>query len=245
MHIQKRILFFALLTLSTFTYGQSFEGTLMYKVTYDIKVDSSFGISKNQLIETLKKTDDYFDTLVVHIKNGSYEKLTNSKNKKRIVYKPSERKLYTLEDGFEFALILDTKKYIAFDIEFEKPIITQNDSITTIAGKDCKSISLNWEGFGEEVYFYNDSFLKIDPELFKGHQYEYFYEILQYTKSYPVQINKSLNQLMEIQMTLIDYKTQDINDSSFDIPELEPVKDKEYADIIKQTTGSDVMRIKN
>jgi len=240
----KKIVTLLLCIVSTTIYAQFFEGTLTYKVEYEIKTGTSFPVSKEQLLETLKKSGDYFDTLVVHIKNGNYEKITNSEEKKRIVYTSNKQKIYTIDDGVDYVLIQNAKKYAATIIEFEKPTFTKNDTITMIAGKECTSIVLDWDGLGQETYFYNDTFLNIDPELFKDHQFEYFYDILKHTKSYPTQINKSLNGLMEIRMILVDYVSEEIPDSSFDIPELVPAE-KEYADIIKETTGNDVMRRKN
>lgn len=238
-----KIVAILLCILSTTIYAQSFEGTLTYKIEYEIKTDASFPVSKEQLLETLKKSGDYFDTLVVHIKNGNYEKITNSGDRKRIVYTSNKQKIYTIDDGVDYVLIQDAKKYAATKIEFEKPTFTKNDTITMIAGKECTSIVLDWNGLGQETYFYNDTFLNIDPELFKDHQFEYFYDILKHTQSYPTQINKSLNGLIEIRMILVDHVAEEIPISTFDIPALEPAE-KEFTEIIKGTTGQDVMQIK-
>lgn len=240
----KKIVTLLLCIVSTTIYAQSFEGTLTYKVEYDIQTDKAFGVSKKQILESLKESGHFFDTLTIRIKHGNYEKITNSKALKRIVYTSNNHKIYTIDDGFEHVLIQDATKYTATKIKFEKPTFTKNDTITIIAGKECTSITLDWNGMGEETYFYNDTFLNIDSELFKEHQFEYFYDVLKHTKSYPTQINKSLNGLMEIRMILVDYVSEEIPDSSFDIPELVPAE-KEYTDIIKETTGNDVMRRKN
>ncbi|WP_299765566.1 hypothetical protein [uncultured Dokdonia sp.] len=240
----KKIVTLLLCVITTTIYAQSFEGTLTYKIEYEIKTDTSFPVSKEQLLETLKKSEDYFDTLVVHIKNGNYEKVINSEEKKRIVYTSNQQKIHTIDDGVDYVLIQDAKKYAATKIEFEKPTFTKNDTITMIAGKECTSIVLDWDGTAQETYFYNNTFLNIDPELFKDHQFEYFYDILKHTNSYPTQINKSLNGLMEIRMILVDHVAEEIPDLSFAIPPLEPAE-KEFTEIIKGTTGQDVMRIKN
>lgn len=236
-----KILFFIILLFTSVISGQSFEGTLKYKVEFKINME---GISENDMIDHMKKSGQYFDTLVVNIKNGNYEKLVNSASPKRIVYKSDINKIYNFDSGFEYVLIANAKKYGATHIEFEKPKIIQNDSTISILGKQCKSIELNWDDIGKETYFYNDSFLKIDPELFQEHNFEYFNEILRLTKSYPTQINKSLSDFIEIRMILVSYSEERIKDSSFEIPELQPA-DKEYSDIIMETTGQEVMQLKN
>ena len=236
-----RIVILIISIFTTFSYGQSFEGKLTYKIEFNFKME---GISENDMIEHMKKSGEYFDTLVVKIKNGNYEKLVNSRNSKRIVYKSDINKIYTFDTGFEYVLIANAKNYNSTNMEFERPKIIQNDSTVSIMGKDCKSITLDWDNLGKETYFYNDSFLKIDSELFKSHNYEYLNEILTITKSYPTQINKSLNQFIEIRMILVDYSEEEINESAFEIPKLKPAE-KEYSEIIMETTGNEVMRIKN
>ncbi|WP_299892341.1 hypothetical protein [uncultured Lacinutrix sp.] len=239
-----KIIILIFLIITKFSFGQSFEGKLTYKVEFSFNMDSSFGLSEKDMIEHMKKSGEYFDTIVVNIKNGNYEKLVNSSNSKRIVYKSDINKIYTFDKGFEYVLIANAKNYSSSKMEFEKPEFIKNDSIVSVMGKDCKSITLDWNGLGKETYYYNDTFLKIDSELFKSHNYEYLNKILTITKSYPAQINKSLNKLIEIRMILVDYSKEEINDSVFEIPKLKPAE-KEYAEIIMETTGNEVMRIKN
>jgi hypothetical protein len=236
------ILIFSIFT--TFSFGQSFEGKLTYKAEFSFNMDSSFGLSEKDMIEHMKKSGEYYDTIVVNIKNGNYEKLVNSINSKRIVYKSDINKIYTFDKGFEYVLIVNAKNYKSSKMEFERPEIIKNDSVVKIMGKDCQSITLDWNGIGKETYYYNDSFLKIDSELFKSHNYEYLNEILNITNSYPTQINKSLNKLIGIRMILVDVSKEEISDSAFEIPKLKPAE-KEYAEIIMETTGNEVMRIKN
>ncbi|AFM02777.1 hypothetical protein Fleli_0288 [Bernardetia litoralis DSM 6794] len=173
-----RIFILIVSIFTTFSYGQSFEGKLTYKVEYSFNTESSFGLSEKDMIEHMKKSGEYFDTLVVNIKNGNYEKLVNSSNSKRIVYKSDINKIYTFDKGFEYVLIANAKNYSSSKMEFERPEFIKNDSIVSVMGKDCKSITLDWNSLGKETYYYNDTFLKIDSELFKSHNYEYLNEIL-------------------------------------------------------------------
>ncbi|MEP0262727.1 hypothetical protein [Dokdonia sp.] len=236
-----RILILIISLFTSLIYGQSFEGKLTYKIEFEINME---GISENDMINHMKKSGEYFDTLVINIKKGNYEKLVNSANSKRIVYRPDSNKIYNFDSGFEYVLITNAKKYGATIIDFEKPKIIQNDSIVSILGKKCNSITFSWGNLGEETYFYNDSFLKINPELFQEHNFEYLNEVLNLTKSYPTQIIKSLNDFIKIKMILVDYSEEKIDDSSFEIPELQ-LADKEYSELIKQTTGQEVMQLKN
>ena len=237
----KKITLLLIVIISSVSFGQSFEGKLTYKVEFKINME---GVSESDMIAHMKKSGDYFDTVVVNIKGGNYEKLINSANSKRVVYKSEVNKVYNFDDSIEFVIIGNAKNYNASSIiKTEKPEIIQNDSLVSIMNKDCKSITLDWGNFGKEIYYYNENFIKIDPELFKSHNLEYLNSILDISKSYPTQIIKSVNKFIEIKMTLIAYSEEEISDTAFEIPELEPAE-KEFTAIIKETTGSDVMQIK-
>lgn len=241
--MKKNIILLLVSIISQLSFSQSLEGKLTYKVDFKINMEASFGLSEKDMIEHLKKSGDYFDTMTIQIKNGNYEKRINSKDEKRIVYKSKVNKIYTFDQGFDHVIITDANNYNSLKIAVEKPKVIQDDTLTTIMNKDCTSITLDWNSLGKETYFYNKDFLKIDAKLFSLHNFEYFNEVLNLTNAYPIQIVKSLNKMIEIKMTLIDYSMEEISDSAFEIPELEPT-DKEYADMIMGTTGNEVMRIK-
>lgn len=236
-----RILFLIISLLSSITHSQSFEGRLTYEIEYKFKMKE---ISEKDMINHMKKSGEYFDTLTINIKNGDYEKVINSVNSKRIVYKSDINKIYTFDKGFEYVLISNANRYSSTTLELERPKIVQNDSLEMIMNKECKSITLDWNGLGKEVYYYNEDFLKINSNLFQSHNYEYLNEILSLTNSYPIKITKSLNNMIEIRMTLVDYSDEEISESAFEIPKLKSAE-KEYSDIIMETTGSEVMQIKN
>jgi len=237
-----RILFFIILLITTYTYGQSFEGQITYKVIIKVNSESSFGISEKKMIEHLKNSGEYFDTLVINIKNGNYEKLINKKKPIRSVYKSGINKIYTFQTGSELVFIKDAKKYSPENLPIGKPKIIHNDSTVSIMGKECKSITLDNGMYGKETYFYNDSILKIDSELFKDHNTGYLNEILTLTKSYPIQItNLSVNSF-EVKMILVDYSEKEISDSAFEIPKLKPAKNENSE---MKMYGDEVMQIEN
>ena len=106
-----RIFILIILFFAAYSYGQSFEGNLTYKVEFSYNMESSFELSEKGMIEHMKKSGEYFDTLVVTIKKGNYEKLVNSSNSKRIVYKSDINKIYNFNEDSEYVLIANTKNY--------------------------------------------------------------------------------------------------------------------------------------
>ena len=112
----KKLLFTVLITfVSTFTFSQSFEGKLIYKVEFDIKA-TKFGnidISQDQIIEKMKSSNEYFDSLTVFIKKGNYIKIINSNSEKKAVYKSETNKIYSFQQDFEYVTISDANKFNA------------------------------------------------------------------------------------------------------------------------------------
>jgi len=190
----------------------------------------------------MKKSGEYFDTIVINIKNGNYEKFINKKKSLRIVYKSDINKIYTFQTGSELVFIKDAKKYNLENLTIGKPKIIHNDSTISIMGKECKSITLDKGMYGKETYLYNDSMLKIDSKLFKDHNRDYLNEILTLTKSYPTQITNLSANSFEVKMTLVDYSVKEISDKAFEIPKLKPAEN-ENSEI--KMYGSEVMQIEN
>lgn len=232
----KRILF-GILTILTcsLSYGQSFEGKLTYSVEFDIKSQKfgGFEITKEQVIEKMKSNGEFFNKIFVTLKQGNYIKEDNSSSEKRIIYKSDVNKIYTFQKDFEYEVITDADKYNAYNLDFKEPKIEEVDSLKSINGFDCKLLKLSWDKLGEEYYFYNSEIARIDPELFKNHNYEFFNTVVGKTNSYPLEIVKIVSNLISIKMTLVSISEEEISDDLFDI---EKIKAKKYSSKQNQKT---------
>ena len=233
----------ALFTCSL-SFGQSFEGRLVYKVELEMETRKFGGIeiTKEQVIEKMKKEGEYFDSLTVTIKQGNYLKEDNSRLQKRIIYKADANKIYTLEKDFEYVLITNAANYNARNISLQAPEVEQIDSLKTINGYACKLVTLSWGSLSEEQYFYTTEVAALNPELFKNHNYEYFNTLIATTGAYPLEIVKKVNGFMTIRMTLVTVSEGKVDDEMFALPKLKEA-DAEYTNLVKMTTGLDVMEI--
>jgi hypothetical protein len=240
--------FFTALLLFSFSicYGQSFEGTLTYKVEFDIKTQKvgNFEISKEQVIQKMKSDGEYFDEVVLTIKEGSYEKRDNSDAQKRIVYKPDVNKIYTIQKNFEYVVITDASKTNLMKLDLPKPTFKNIDSTKLVNGHECSLLKLTWDKTGNELYFYNSAFLKINSSLFQNHNYEYLNEVLNVTNSYPMEIVKTVSDFITIRMTLVNVSEKEIEDSQFNLPEM-TTAEKDYEEMMLKMTGAEVKKIKN
>ena len=231
--------------ICSLSYGQSFEGKLIYKVEFDIKPKEigDFNISKEQIIEKMKKDGEFYDSISVLIKGGNYVKIMNTNSEQKAIYKSNLNKIYSFQKDFDYVTITDANKYNSMNIDFKERKIEKIDSSKIINGISCNGIKLSWGQLAEEYYFYNTETAKLNPQLFKKHNFEYLNEILELSNSYPLEIIKILNNSIKIKMTLIDISKEPIDDKLFKLPEFEKAE-KDYAEMMLEM-GFEVMKIKN
>ena len=239
----KKLLFISLIFfISHLSIGQSFEGVLTYSV--DFELSGKFATMKDKIFEKMEKDGEFYDTIKIYIKGDKYLKRDNKIKPTSIIYSSEKNEIYSIQKDFEYVTIIDAEKFNPLDLDFKSPNISKIDSIKYISEIPCDILKLSWPNLGEEWYFYNDQIAKIDAKLFKNHNYEYLNLILEKTGSYPLEIVKSINQLISIRMSLTSIEEKKLSEEVFLIPELEDAE-KDYAEIIRRTTGNEVMKIKN
>jgi hypothetical protein len=211
---------------SSFSYGQFFEGKLTFKIEFDIKSQKigEFEITKEKVIEKMRSDGEYFDTIIINLKEGNYIKKDNSSSERIIIYKSDLNKIFSFQKDSEYEIITDASKYNAFDINNKEPQITKIDSIKIINGIKCNLIQLSWDKLGKEYYFYNSDIAKIDSKLFKKHNYEYFNAVVKETNSYPIEIVKTVNNFVSMKMTLVSISEEKVSEEIFDIEKIKSQK---------------------
>jgi hypothetical protein len=237
----------SLLVLFTFlviqvTQGQSFEGIISYSVDFEFKND--FVPIKDEIFNKLKVDGDYYDTIMIFIKGDQYKKVDNRINPVSIIYSPNNNDIYSLQHGLEYVTIIDANKASVSNLSLPEPIISKVDSSKPINNIFCDAIKLEWDKLGEEWYFYNKEIATIDPDLYAKHNCEYLNLILKTTGSYPLEIVKILNNMMQIRMSFISVQEKKLSDSIFAIPELKKA-DKKTTKLTYEVSGNKIMKIKN
>jgi len=226
----KRILFLLIFFGAfTFNYGQSFEGKLTYKVAFELEIDSlkKIGIemSRKQIIERLKHTGEYHDTITVTLKKGDYLKEYNSRLLKKVLYKSDSNKIYTFQNNSNHETVLNLKAVNSILNRAKTPKIKKVDSLKVIHGINCKLITLNTiDEIGKEYYFYNSDVATLDPAVFKYHKYEYFNSIVEQTNAYPLEIVKPLSPFFSVRMTLVSISKEKVSNQIFDIEKIKSKK---------------------
>ncbi|WP_299899750.1 hypothetical protein [uncultured Aquimarina sp.] len=243
--VKKTLVGMLSLLICSLSFGQSFEGELTYKVEFDIKSQKigSYEITKEQVIEKMKNDGEFYDTIKILIKNGNYIKKLNTRSEQKAIYKSDLNKIYSFQKDFDHVTITNANKFNSMNIDFKERKIQKIDSTKIINGISCKLIKLSWGKLAEEYYFYNTKTVKLNPQLFKKHNFEYLNEIIELSNSYPLEIIKTLNNSIKIKMTLIDISKELIDDKLFKLPEFEKAE-KDYAEMMLEM-GFEVMKIKN
>ena len=129
-------------------------------------------------------------------------------------------------------------------IEFPEPEIFNGDTLKTINGIACQAMVVRWGGLGDEWYFYNENTAVVNADLFRQHQFEYLDVILKATGSYPLEISKSINNFITVNMRLVSIEETAVADSEFDIPALKKA-DKKMVKAMGLLFDHEVMKIKN
>ncbi|MFZ4401091.1 MAG: hypothetical protein ACOYO1_13725 [Bacteroidales bacterium] len=238
-----RKILIAILFLSTgFLYGQSFEGTLTYVSELEISPKmAKMGVTKEMLLDKMKKEGSWSDTLRTTYKKGNYLTLLNNDLKSRSIYKSDSNKIYSLQDGdsSDICTVTDASVDLEFSLTGKLPTVEKLDTITIVNGVSCNIIRVKWKS-GTYDYYYNSKNLTVNASDFANHIYDGWAEYLKISNALPLKIVKTTKGMMTITMTLVSSQPEVINEKIFSIPTL--ISDNDLNSV--KTANREVMRIK-
>ena len=218
----KNIIVFFILMFAFEVNSQSFEGKLEYFVNTEIIGDTLVqNISKNKLIEKLKSQGEIpIDTLTyIYSSKGDFVSISKYGSKDIISnYIKKNNLLYTFIGDFNIVSAID----VTIDLE-EKlgnpPSAKKINEKEKIGDLECYIVEVKWKT-GIYRYYFSDSILKIDPELFKDYNYDQFYAFLRISNALPIKIEKLTNNFFKSTYLLHSYTPQKIDKVIFSIPKM-------------------------
>lgn len=231
-----------ILIVSTISFAQSFEGTLIYTTDFQVSEKmEKMGMTKRKLQEKMQQEGSWSDTVKVIYKNGSYRTQLNSNPKSWSIYKPENNKIYTFQDGeaSDICTVTDAGFDYEATLSGKLPSVKKLDTIVKINGRDCEVVSVKWKS-GTYSYYYEKGYLQADPKLFKAHIYDGWSEFLQHSSALPVRIVKEVNGMSTVTMELVSAKPETVDPKLFDIPKLKADPDLNMIKI----GNREIMRIK-
>ena len=193
---------FLLTTLFAITsFGQTFEGKIVYKNTYKSKMPN---VSDEQFTTMMGSTQEYY------IKNGDYKSVANGSFFQWQLYVNKENRIYSKMSNSETLLWNDgaTNSDEILKIEVNK-------NITEILGYKCDEVVLTCKS-GMQKYYFNTK-LSVDTKLFANHKFGNWYVFLSKSNSLPL---KSIidNGQFTLETVATEIKEMNLDKSFFELP---------------------------
>ncbi|TCN50338.1 hypothetical protein D0809_23780 [Flavobacterium circumlabens] len=222
----KKIIVFLVLILVFKGNAQSFEGKVEYVVSTEILGDSLLhGVSKKKLVEKLISQGEIpIDTLnYIYSEKGDFVSIWKYGNIDMISnYIKKDNLLYNFVGDLNVVSAID----VTIDLE-EKlgnpPVLKELEQKEKVGNLECSIVEVRWK-MGTYRYYFSNSILKIDSELFKGYNYDQFYEFLKISNSLPVKIEKITKDFFKSTYLLHSYTTKKVDKSVFTIPRMKEDK---------------------
>lgn len=193
---------FLLATLFAITsFGQTFEGKIVYKNTYKSKMPN---VSDEQFTTMMGSTQEYY------IKNGDYKSVANGSFFQWQLYVNKENKLYSKMSNSETLLWNDGSTNSDQILKVEV-----NKNITEILGYKCDEVVLTCKS-GTQKYYFNSK-LSVDTKLFANHKFGNWYDFLSKSNSLPL---KSIvdNGQFTLESLAIEVREIKLDKTFFDLP---------------------------
>lgn len=197
----KTITFLIASLFAIISFGQTFEGKLIYKNAYKSKLPN---ISDEQFSKMMGSTQEYY------IKNGDYKSVANGSFFQWQLYINKDNKLYNKMANSEtlFWIDEDTNKDMVLKAEINKGVIE-------ILGYLCDELVLTCKS-GIQKYYFNTKFA-VDTKLYANHKFGNWYDFLLKSNSLPLKLIFE-NQQFILESVASEVKEMNLDKSFFELP---------------------------
>ena len=193
---------FLLGTLFAITsFGQTFEGKIVYKNTYKSKMPN---VTDEQFTTMMGSTQEYF------IKNGDYKSVANGSFFQWQLYVNKDNKLYSKMANSEKLLWNDGATNSDEILKAEV-----NKSVIEVLGYKCDELVLTCKS-GIQKFYFNLKF-SVDTKLFVNHKFGNWYDFLLKTNSLPLKTIVDNGQF-SLESIATEIKEMKLEKPVFDLP---------------------------
>ena len=193
---------FLLGTLFAITsFGQTFEGKIVYKNTYKSKMPN---VTDEQFTTMMGSTQEYF------IKNGDYKSVANGSFFQWQLYVNKDNKLYSKMANSEKLLWNDGATNSDEILKAEV-----NKSEIEVLGYKCDELVLTCKS-GIQKFYFNLKF-SVDTKLFVNHKFGNWYDFLLKTNSLPLKTVVDNGQFT-LESIATEIKEMKLEKPVFDLP---------------------------
>lgn len=162
--------FVAFFVLTIASFGQSFEGKIIFTNVYKSKLPN---FTDDQLTAMMGSRQEYY------IKDGDYKSIMDGSLVQWQLYVNRDNKLFNKMSNSETIIWNDGAVNVDEVLKAEI-----NNAVTTIAGYTCDELILTCKS-GTQKYYYS-SRLAVNPELFVNHKFGNWYELVSRSKALPL-----------------------------------------------------------
>jgi hypothetical protein len=197
----KYLVLLILLSYAASTLAQTFEGKIIYNISYKNKM---LGLSNEQLSAFMGTRQEYY------IAGGNYKSVSNGNVIKYQLYVSEKNKSYFLTAAS------DTLFWEDYSIVNDKPVnykIVENAD--TVLGNPCDLLIVEAEHSNTKFYYFLK--YKVDADLYKKHNYGNWYFIISKTNSLPLKIVYENEQFISTS-TAIEIKEMKLDKTFFEVP---------------------------
>lgn len=189
------------LFISICSFGQSFEGKIIYKNSYKSKIP---GATDQQFTSAMGSTQEYF------IKGGNYKSVGNGAIFQWQLYLNKDNKLYNKMSNSDTLLWNDGSENKDEIIKTEI-----NKGVTEILGYKCDELILTCKS-GVQKYYFNSKF-SVDTKLFINHKFGNWYDYLSKTNALPLKTVVDTEQFT-LESVATEIKEMKLDPTFFDLP---------------------------
>lgn len=199
--MKKTVLTFLTVFSVLLTFGQTFEGKIVYSNAYKSKNQQ---IPDQQWQMMLGSTQEYF------IKGGNYKSVANGQLMQWQLYINKDNKLYNKMSNSEEAIWNDGS------IQGDEVLKTEvNKGVVEILGYKCDEVVLTCKSGVQKYYF--SSKIAADPKLFVNHKFGNWYQYLSLSNALPLKMVVETAQF-EMTSTATEVTASKLDDNLFQLP---------------------------
>ncbi|HTJ12105.1 MAG TPA: hypothetical protein VL547_08770 [Dinghuibacter sp.] len=196
------LILFAVLAAPRLLNAQTFEGKVVYQLTYTSKLK---GLSNDRLANAMGDRSEYY------IKGGDYKTVSNGTIFQWQLYRNHENRIYnkTLKSN----ALLFAEGASNTDTVYNTSLVF---GAVTILGHSCDEVVLNCRS-GVQQYYFSPSF-GVDSELFRLHRYGNYYEYISRAHAIPLKYVVDTPQFI-VEATAVQVTPMTLDASFFALPQ--------------------------
>lgn len=204
-------LLIALIVIALTSFGQQFEGKIIYKNSYKSKIPN---VTDEQLNAMMGTQQDF------HIKGGNYKSVMNGQIIQWQLYINKDNKLYTKTSQGPAVYWNDGS------MNMDEVIKTEvNKGVIDILAYSCDEIILTTKS-GLQKFYFNSKF-GMDPKYFENHKFGNWNEYISKAKAVPLKLVMDTPQF-SIESVATEILPQNLEDKLFALPEDAPLEKNPY-----------------